>query len=44
MWVYSIKELFRLVAILGDGGVVKGVHALVHRRLLGIRKIERDAY
>jgi hypothetical protein len=43
MWVYNIKELFRLVALLGDGGVVKGVHALVHPRLQGIHKIERDA-
>jgi hypothetical protein len=42
MWVYGIKELFRLVAILGGGGVEKGVHALVHPRLQDIHKIGRD--
>jgi hypothetical protein len=36
MWVYGIKELFRMVAILGDGGVEKGLHALVHPHLQGI--------
>jgi hypothetical protein len=43
MWVYSIKELFRLVAILGDGCAEKGLHAFAHPRLQGIHYIERDA-